>query len=69
MNELLPCPFCGADAMIIHHTKDILNGYQIVGCSNKESMLCPNPQIGVYADENGKYNYKWWNSRVNNERR
>ncbi|GAG25172.1 unnamed protein product [marine sediment metagenome] len=61
MEEMKPCPFCGAVAEIIN--EPVVGTYQIVGCSNRLSMLCPAPSLVVYADEFGKYDYKWWNRR------
>lgn len=59
--ELLPCPFCGAEAVIIAESP---NGkYQIIGC-NKLSMLCPNPRMVVYPADDGEFDYTYWNRRA-----
>ncbi len=57
--KLKPCPFCGAEAeVVVYSTK-----FRIVGC-NVLSMLCPNPKMVVYPDNDGSYDYKYWNNRV-----
>jgi len=58
IDELLPCPFCGSKAIVRHEGL----GYVFVGCS-EISMLCPNPQLVVYQDKDGNFDYKWWNRR------
>lgn len=48
MSKLLPCPFCGADALMWpSHTKTDKNGlYEIVGCSNIDCFI--EPTTGEY---------------------
>ena len=58
MKDLKPCPFCGGEADILVKKEE----FEIVGCT-KKTMLCPMPSITVYKDENGNYEYKYWNNR------
>ena len=57
--EIKPCPFCGAEAKVLHTHED---GFQIVGCATL-SMLCPNPCVTVYKKQ-GKFDYTYWNKRA-----
>ncbi len=59
-NKLLPCPFCGAEAIVLVQNES----FQIVGCSDRKNLLCPSPIMSVFPDKEGKYTYKWWNLRV-----
>lgn len=62
MSDLLPCPFCGAEATVIVPERDGSN-FIIVGCSVK-SMLCPNPRQIIYQGDDGIFDPKWWNQRA-----
>jgi len=57
--EPKPCPFCGAKSITRWEKENMLS----VGCS-EISMLCPTPAMVIYKDENGKYNYQYWNRRA-----
>jgi len=61
VSELKPCPFCGEEAKVIVSEKDH-STYQIIGCS-KLSMLCPNPSMTVYKNDDGSFDYTYWNKR------
>jgi hypothetical protein len=63
MSELKSCPFCGSTAEVIVEEEKFL----IVGCSNRQSMLCPQPTIVVYKKADG-VDYRWWNTRATTER-
>ena len=62
MNELKPCPFCGAETKVTYSERDG-NNFQIIGCS-KISMICPNPTMTIYKNDDGEFDYQFWNTRV-----
>ena len=62
MGELKPCPFCGGKAKVIVDEGNH-DSFQIVGCSEL-SMLCPNPSMTAYKNDNGEFDYTYWNRRA-----
>jgi len=63
MSELKPCPFCGAKAKVIVSEKNH-DSYQIIGCGEQQSMLCPTPITTAYRNDDGEFDYTYWNRRV-----
>ena len=61
-SKMLPCPFCGSEAVVKVPQKPGSN-FIIIGCG-EPSMLCPNPSMVVYAEPDGTFDYKWWNRRA-----
>ena len=61
--KLKPFPFCGGKATVRNEN----DTFSIVGC-NEVSMLCPNPSMSVYRDEDGTFDFTYWNRReLNND--
>ena len=62
MPKLKECPFCGGKAVVKWKQDKMMS----VGCS-AITMLCPMPSIVVYAEEDGSFDYEYWNRRYENK--
>lgn len=62
MSELLSCPFCGGEAILLEDWKD---GNFIVGCANND---CIARLSGIPSFDNAEQAVKAWNARAYEEK-
>ena len=66
MNELKPCPYCGADAELSHWTPFTNEKISYIKCRNYECQARTKSFMMSFAESSNDKAILAWNRRINN---